>query len=411
MDETQKISGRLISLDVFRGLTIAGMILVNNPGTWSKIYEPLKHAAWHGCTPTDLIFPFFLFIVGVSITLSLTKRKEQAGSKKDLYIHIFRRGIILIVLGLILSTPMDFFVKSDKTFWEIIVGWRIPGVLQRIGLVYIIAAILFLTLNVRKIVITTIIILFTYNLILALVPVPTIGKASFGPVVVEKQNENIVYVDDNLPAYIDRLILGKNIWIKDKYDPEGLLSSLPAIATVLIGILVGIWMREKVEIGEKISWLFTVGYLLTVAGYIWSAWFPINKPIWTSSYVLYTGGLGILFLATCYWLIDAKKYDGWTKPFLVYGSNAITVFFASGVLARILTIVKVEGGNAAGLLFENGLHKVLAQEITLKDYLFANLFLSWLSPINASLAFALAYVLIWLGLMWILYAKKIFIKI
>lgn len=411
MSEQQKTSGRLISLDVFRGLTIAGMILVNNPGTWAYIYPPLKHAEWHGCTPTDLIFPFFLFIVGVAITLSLTKRKEQAGSKKDLYGHIIRRGVILIILGLLLSTPTAFFVGSDKSFWEIMGTWRIPGVLQRIGLVYTIAAIMFLNLDARKLTIWTIAILLGYNLSLGIIPVPTIGKPGYNAVVIEKKDNQINYIDDNLPAYVDRALLGNHIWVKDKYDPEGLLSSFPALATVLLGILVGIWLREKVEVGEKISWLFAAGCLITVAGYIWGAWFPINKPIWTSSYVLYTGGLAILFLATCYWLIDVKKYDFWTKPFLVYGSNAITVFFASGVVARILAIAKVNGGNAAQIMFDNGLHKTLMSEISLKDYLFANLYLSWLSPINASLAFALSYVIIWLGLMWILYAKKIFIKI
>lgn len=395
---TELKQDRLLSLDVFRGLTIAGMILVNNPGTWSAIYPSLKHAAWHGCTPTDLIFPFFLFIVGVAITLSLTKRKERGDNMSKLYLQIFRRGVILIGLGLILSIPTSLFVSDGKTISEIIDGWRIPGVLQRIGVVYIIAAIMFLKMSAKNLAIWGGIILIAYCAVLSFIPVPGIGYANFE-------------YKTNLPAYIDRLILGNHIWVKGNYDPEGLLSTLPAIATAIMGILTGVWIRKEINSAEKTVWLFVMGTFAMFAGYVWDGWFPMNKPIWTSSYVLYTGGLALIFLAMCYWLIDVKGYKQWTKPFIVYGTNAITVFFASGVVGRALTIIKVEGGAAANLLFESGVHKKLMEEISLKDYLFANLYLSWLSPINASFAYALVYIFIWLGLMWILYAKKIFIKV
>ena len=366
---------RLISLDVFRGITIAGMILVNNPGTWSSIYPPLKHAEWNGCTPTDLIFPFFLFIVGVAITLSLSKRKARGDNQNKLLLNILRRSSILFLLGLILSGFPYFDLAT----------LRIPGVLQRIAVVYLLSSFLFLKSSFKVQVIFTFSFLVVYWLIMTLLPVPGVGSANL-----EKTT--------NLASWLDNLLLNGHLWSYSKvWDPEGILSTLPAISTALIGILTGHWLQSKNDMTTKTVWLFVSGCFLMLGGYIWDGWFPMNKSLWTSSYVLYTGGLALNFLAICYWFIDVKKINWWVKPFNVYGMNAITVFFLSGIVGRLMSIIKFS--NSTGT------------EISVKEILFSNLFLTWLSPINASLAWALFYVLVWLGFMWILYAKKIFIKV
>jgi predicted acyltransferase len=359
-----------------------GMILVNNPGTWSAIYPQLRHAEWHGCTFTDLIFPFFLFIVGVAISYSLTKRKAQGVCMMNLYLNIFRRSFILFVLGLILSGfPFGLMFDHQFSFAAI----RIPGVLQRIAIVYLVSSILFLTTNTKFQYWFTGGILILYAALMSLVPVPGVGYANYEPTT-------------NLAAYFDNLLLGGHLWSYTKvWDPEGILSTLPAICSAMIGIFTGNLLRSEKDPATKTVWLYVWGSALMLAGWIWSFWFPLNKNIWTSSYVLYTGGLAVFFLAFCYWFIDVKKIKWWIKPFHVYGMNAITVFFLSGIVGRLITLIKWE--NAEGTI------------VTLKGYVFDTFFLSWLSPINASLAFAIVYIVIWLGLMWILYAKKIFIKV
>lgn len=372
--EIQK-SGRLLSLDVFRGITIAGMILVNNPGSWSNIYPALQHAPWHGCTPTDLIFPFFLFIVGVAITYSLSKRKERGDDQKKLLLQIFRRTVILFGLGIILHGFPNF------NFSEI----RIPGVLQRIAIVYFFASLIFLKANIKVVAYISAAFLLIYWFLMAVIPVPGVGYPNLEPTT-------------NLAAWLDRTLLEGHLWKSTKvWDPEGILSTIPAISTALFGVLTGHWLRRNMDEAKKVVWLFVFGNIALVLGIIWDVWFPLNKNIWTSSYVVYTAGLALHFLAMCYWLIDVKGYKWWTKPFVVYGLNAITVFFLSGIVGRLMILIKVTDSTGA--------------EVALKTYLYESLFTPWLSPINASLAWAITYIVIWLGLMWILYAKKIFIKV
>ena len=373
-------SERLLSLDVFRGITIAGMILVNNPGTWDAIYPPLRHAEWNGCTPTDLIFPFFLFIVGVSIPFALGKRIERKEDHKKIIVQIFRRSIILFLLGIILhSFPFGLF-GTDFSLSTV----RIPGVLQRIAIVYFISSILFLKTKYKTQIIVGVVLLIIYWLLMTIIPVPGIGYANLEPTT-------------NLAAWIDRTLLDGHLWSASKvWDPEGILSTIPAIATSIIGMRTGIWLKSDNDKTTKTVWLFVPGSICMAAGYVWGGWFPINKNLWTSSYVLYTGGLALLFLGICYWFIDVRNSKWWIKPFQVYGLNAITVYFLSEFIAILMYSINVttESGGES-----------------LSSFLFNRYFLVFLNPINASLVWAILCVTFWMCVMWILYTKKIFIKV
>lgn len=362
--------GRLLSLDAFRGLTIAGMILVNNPGSWSHIYAPLRHAQWHGWTPTDLIFPFFLFIVGVSVPFSFGKRLARGDSRGKLLGHVLRRSVILFALGLLLAAYPRFDLAN----------LRIMGVLQRIGLVYLLAATAFLFLRLRGRLWMAAALLLGYWALLTLVPVPGFGVGGLTP-------------EGNLGAYLDRMILGDRLW-QDTWDPEGLLSTLPAIATTLLGIFTGEWLRSERSLETKASGLLGGGVVGIVVGLLWSLSFPINKPLWTSSYVLFTAGAGLVLLSLFFWLMEVKGLRSWAKPLVVYGMNAITVFVASGLVAK-----------------QMGLARVGTNEVPLKGWIYEHLFASWAGQLNGSLFFAVFYVLIWLAIMWVLFKRRIFIKI
>jgi predicted acyltransferase len=370
-------TARMLSLDAFRGMTVAGMILVNNPGTWGAIYSPLKHADWHGWTPTDLVFPFFLFIVGVSITLALGRRAESAGSKRDLYVKIVRRSAIIFGLGLLLAAIPSFDLST----------LRIPGVLQRIAVCYLFASVIFLNTDWRKQVYVTAGLLLAYWALMALVPVP-----GFGPGVLDSK-------EGNLAAYVDRAVIGtQHVWRQAKvYDPEGILSTLPAIATTLCGVLTGHLLRSRRTAAEKAAAMFVAGAAGIIAGWAWNYCFPVNKALWTSSYVLLSAGMALQLLACCYWLIDMKGYKRWSLPFVVFGSNALAVFFLTGLFAKLLGLIKLAGADG--------------KDVALQTVIYRNLFASWAAPVNASLAFALCFVLLWLGLMWILYRRGIFIKV
>lgn len=369
-------SERLLSLDVFRGITIAGMILVNTPGTWDHVYPALQHARWNGITPTDLIFPFFLFIVGVATTFSLSKRKQRGDDHKKLILQVIKRSVIIFLLGIFLAAFPDFNFSTV----------RIPGVLQRIAVVYLIVSLLYLKTNTRNLTIISAVILLLYWAMMTLIPVPGVGYPSLEP-------------STNLGAWLDRTIFGPHIWWYSRtWDPEGLLSTLPAISTAIFGILTGEWLRRTdVENSRRTVWMFFWGNVGLVLGTIWDMWFPINKNLWTSSYVVFTAGMALQFLAMCYWLIDVKGYTKWTKPFVVYGMNAIAAYFLSEIIERALYIPKVM--DASGRM------------IDLRVYLYNVLFASWLPGLNASLAWALSFVIILCGIFWILYAKKIFIKV
>jgi predicted acyltransferase len=362
--------GRLLSLDAFRGLAIAGMILVNNPGSWTHVYAPLRHAEWHGWTPTDLVFPFFLFIVGVAIPFSFGKRLDRGDSRGGLVRHILRRSAILFGLGLFLAA----FPRFD------LANLRIMGVLQRIGLVYLVAAPTFLFLGRRARVNLSVVLLLGYWALLTLVPVPDYGPGDLSP-------------DGNLGAYLDRMLMDGRLW-QGTWDPEGLLSTLPAIVTTLLGIFTGEWLREDRQPMTKVAGLLGAGVLGVAAGLVWDPVFPINKNLWTSSYALFTAGLGLLLLGLFFWIMEVKKAEKWAQPFVVYGMNAIAVYLASGLMARLLGIIRIGD-----------------EEVSLKGWIYEHVFEAWAGPLNGSLFFALSYVGFWLAIMWILYRRRIFIKI
>jgi predicted acyltransferase len=361
---------RLISLDVLRGITIAAMILVNDPGSWDYVYGPLRHAQWNGCTPTDLVFPFFLFMVGIAITLALGRRVEQGTDTSGLVKKILKRSAIIFLIGLLLNG----FPYYDLT------TIRIPGVLQRIAVVYLICSLIFMRTNWIGQLRWGISLLVVYWLMLTFIPVPGIGDPNLEPTT-------------NLGAWLDNLLLGGHLWSASKvWDPEGILSTLPAICTGLSGVLAGHLIKSQLSETRKVIWLFTSGAICIFLGLFWDLSFPINKALWTSSYVLYTSGIALQCLAICYWFIDVLGYQAWTRPWVAFGINALAAYVLSGLLARLLGLIEVG-------------------DQSLKGWILDNLFLSWLPPYNASLAFAIAFVLCLFIPSWLLYRKGVIIKV
>lgn len=373
--EAKIIKERLLSLDVFRGITVAAMILVNNPGTWESVYSPLLHAHWNGCTPTDLVFPFFLFIVGVSIHFAFLPVSEN-GLTRQLFLKILRRSLIIFALGLFLAWFPVFTLDRLSRL-------RIPGVLQRISIVFFFSSIIYLSSNWLTHIRIAVSLLVGYFILMTIVPVPDFGAANLEP-------------ETNLGAWVDRLLLDGHLWAQSKtWDPEGTLSTLPAIATCLLGMLSGQLITKVKSAAEKVAWLFFIGSVLILLGLTWDLIFPINKALWTSSYVLYTGGIATQFLAALYWLVDIQGHKKWATPFVYYGTNAIFVFVVSGILAKTLLRIKVDAeGN-----------------ISLWSYLYENLYATWLPPKDASLLFALSLLALFLVILWQMYKRKIFIKV
>ena len=307
-----KPTQRLVSLDAFRGATIAGMILVNDPGDWGNVYPQLRHAAWHGWTFTDWIFPFFLLIVGVAMTFSFARRVEEGADRMKLMGHVFRRSLIIFALGLFLA-GFPFGLLFGHSFS--LANLRIPGVLQRIAVCYLASSAIFLTTHVRGQVAWIVGLLAGYWAMIMLIPVPGYGAGFLEPT-------------GNLCWYIDSNLLAGHTWSgapAPGFDPEGILSTLPAIATTLFGVLTGHWLRSERSKEEKTAWMFVSGNLLLLAGAILDMWLPINKNLWTSSYSVFMAGWALVCLAMFYWLIDVKGYTKWSKPFVIYGMNAITV--------------------------------------------------------------------------------------
>lgn len=363
-------SNRVESVDLLRGLTIVAMILVNNPGSWSHVYSPLLHAEWHGLTPTDLIFPFFLFIVGISIHLAYRNKPNNTSTYKKIII----RSIKLIGLGFFLAWFLPYF-----PFFRDLEVVRIPGVLQRIGLVFLFSAILYLNCNWRTLLSIGLIVLISYWLFLGYMPFP--NPEGFIPTFDRAPN--------NWAMYIDSSILGEHMW-KDDYDPEGLMSSLPAMVSCISGILVGRILTSTKN--YKFNNLIIISIVLLIAGYVWSIWFPLNKAIWSSSFVLVTSGWATLILAIIYYLQDVKQIT-FGSIFKQVGMNAITVFFLSGFIAKTFYLTKIGSTN-------------------IHSYLYNNAFVySFLPDKFSSLLYAFVVASFYLILGYWMYRQKIFIKV
>lgn len=355
---------RLTSLDVLRGLTVAGMILVNNAGDWSKVYGPLAHAEWHGWTPTDLIFPFFLFIVGVSITLSFARRAPTTGA-------IVRRAALLFALGLLLNA---FPFAGERPL-------RVLGVLQRIALCYLAAGLLAARLPWRAQAGVAAGLLVLHTAALRLVPGFDLTKGG------------------DVGSWLDRLLLSGHLHQAkadgySSFDPEGLFSTLPAVATTLAGVLAGRWLGETARAAhERASGLFFAGLVGALAGLVADAGVPINKSLWTASYVLLSGGLACQALAACWWLVDLQGVRAWTPPFLAFGRNPIVAFWASHALARLLVFGLVwEGGNAKRWLYEAVFARGGSTHLT-------------------SVTYAATYVLVWWALMAFMDRRGWYVKV
>jgi len=373
---TQQKSKRLVALDVFRGATIALMITVNNPGSWGHIYAPLRHAQWFGCTPTDLVFPFFLFIVGVAMWFAFMKfdhkLTKEAGRK------ILKRTLIIFLIGLVLN-----ILRPVGGFAELFTKWRLVGVLQRIALCYGIASVMVLTIDKKKVAWIAGLMLVFYWLLLA---------ATGG-----------YQMENTLARRFDLWIMGEGHVYHGygmPFDPEGLLSTIPAIVTVLLGYFAGQLISSESDQKVIVKKLIINGVILALGGLLWGLFFPIGKPIWTSSYVLYTGGLAMLCLGIAILFIDVLGYKSWTKPFVVFGANPLFIFVLSGLVAKTMVYL-IHVRNAA------------EEIITVKEWLYTAVFVPLAngSLINGSLLFALTLITMYWLIADILYKKKIFIKI
>jgi predicted acyltransferase len=399
-------TNRLVSLDVFRGLTVAGMLLVNDPGTWSAIYPPLRHADWHGWTPTDLIFPFFLFIVGITTQLSISARRARGDDERAIRRQILRRGALIFLFGLLVN-GFPYFTwgavpgNPDPSVFDRIADrletWRIMGVLQRIGIAYLVSALIATRATVRTQVIVTAALLIGYWFAMTVLPVPG-ANGTPGALLLGRG-------ETTLAGYIDRLVfdwseygLGNHLWTGSRtWDPEGLLSTTGAIATALLGNLAGRWIGRPIPLIDRIAGMAAVGAIGMMVGLMWHWSFPINKGLWTGSYVVFTGGMASLSLATIMWLVEVHNVRGWTRPFVIYGLNPMVAFVGSAIMARLIySIIKVE---------LNG------QRVALQAAIYQTAFASWLSPQNASLAFALTFVAFWFGVLSLLYRRGIVFRV
>jgi len=369
-------AARLMSLDLFRGMTLAAMILVNNLGDGSTTYWTLKHAEWNGWTPADLIFPFFLFIVGVAMAYSFSSRRRRGESRQKLLRHVLWRGLILFALGLFLNGFPDRYQLDSL---------RVYGVLQRIAICYVITATLAIFTTKRTWIAVTFGCLTGYWIIMRYVPVPGSG--------IPTHDMPLLDPDRNLAAWFDRRLLAGHLYDVTR-DPEGVISMIPAIATTLFGLLTGDWLRSARSAKNKLLGMFLWGFLGIVAGEVWNLWFPINKNLWTSSFALFTAGVALLCLGLCYWILDAEQWRGrWTTFFVVFGMNPIAAYVFAEIIDHWINRMMLQNG------------------MSWQELLYQSVFEPLGNPYLASLLYAIAFVLMcWLA-MWLLYRKQVFLKI
>lgn len=367
------VSKRLVSLDVLRGMTISFMILVNNPGSWKYVYPPLRHAEWNGCTPTDLVFPFFLFIVGMSIFFSF--KKYQVKISKTSLLKIFKRTIIIFFLGFLLNLFPHFNFENV----------RVMGVLQRIAIAYGLGSVLCLSLKQNQLLFVLIGLLLGYWALLYF----TSGAELYS-------------LENNIVRKLDLFLLGEKHVYKGfgiPFDPEGLLSTISSVGTVIIGFLTGKLVGTKTSVVDKMKVLLLYGVAMVVLGALWGIVFPINKALWTSSYVLYAGGWAMLFLTILIYTIDYKGYSKWARPFIHFGTNPLFIFVFSGVYVKTISyLIKIPVHESAN-------------KISGYKYLFEHIFSSFAGNMNGSLLFALSHIFFFWLICFFLFKNKIFIKI
>ena len=358
-------TSRLVSLDAFRGLTIAFMVLVNTPGDGDYVYAPLRHAEWHGWTPTDVVFPSFMWIAGLAMTLSFARRLESGVSRPELMWQALRRSLILYALGLLVYAYPDFDLPT----------LRLMGVLQRIAICTCAASAIWLTSGVRGRIAWVVGLLSVYWALMMLVPVPGYGAGRLD-------------VEGNFAHYVDRIVLGRHNYESTvTWDPEGIVSTLPAIATVLFGMLAGDVMATARSMSERLRWLLLVGAALIAVGLIWNLWLPINKKLWTSSFAVFMAGIDFALFAAFAWAVDVRGWQRPVRPFVILGMNAIAVYMVSELLDTQLRVMR------------------------LRDAIYHRVFAPLASPINASLMYALAYTLLMFVVAVVLYRRQWFLKV
>ena len=378
---------RLISLDAFRGFTIASMVLVNNPGDWGNIYSQLGHAEWNGWTFTDWIFPFFLFICGVSMTFSLGRRAQADDDKGALLRQLFKRAAIIFLIGLTLNFIPSFNFASV----------RIPGVLQRIAICTMLAAPIVVYFDWKQQCVWIIGLLLAYTVLMLLIPVPDVqGRIAAG----------VLEPGRDFGAYIDRMLLDGHLWVKSKtWDPEGLVSTLPALCSQLFGVLTGRWLHAKTSVAEKTVWMMIAGLAsLWLGAMIDATFMPINKSLWTVSYCVFMTGWALLVFSVFYWLMDANESATLRNqtyrfflPFTIYGMNALFIFAFSGLIAKMLGFIKLSQDSGGTL--------------SLKAVLYSPLQALPIARVNASLLFAILFNLAMFLVAWVMWKKKWFVKV
>ena len=382
MSQTQT-PNRLRSLDAFRGFTIAAMVLVNNPGDWSNLYPQLEHAKWNGWTFTDTIFPFFLFIGGVSMALSLGRLAAAGVNKPMLLRKLALRALLIFIIGFLLNLIPYFNFPVV----------RIPGVLQRIAVCTLLAAPIVVYCNWRQQLLWIVALLAGYAALMLAVDVPGFGTGVLEP-------------GKDLGAYIDRLLLGKHLWVQSKtWDPEGLLSTMPALASQLIGVLCGRWLLSNVARAEQTIWMFLIGLVLLALGATFDAiLMPINKSLWTPSYCLLMSGWALIAFASFYWLLDGSDdpqvraiATRWSTPFVIYGMNALFIFALSGLIAKMLGFIKF--------------HQPDGSLLSLGKMLYAPVKALELAPVNTSLLYALLFNAFMFCIAYGMWRKKWFVKV
>jgi len=389
----EREGSRLLSLDVFRGVVIAGMILVTDPGTYSAVYWPLRHAEWNGATPTDMIFPSFLVMVGMAMTLSFASRIARGGSRSRMFRHVLRRSAVLFVLGLLVNGFPDYDLHT----------LRIPGILQRIAVCYLLGGSLYLLVSevgvgqgrrvVRAAAVGGVLValLAGYWALLRWYPVPGFGAGRLDSL-------------GNVAAYLDRWVFGvRHMWAYGltpgygvTFDPEGMLSTLTALATLLMGVLAGEWMGTDRTRERKALVLVGAGAALAAIGYGLQPWLPLNKKMLTSTFAMFSGGVALMAFSLLYWVLDIRRWRGWEGPAMVLGTNAIFAFALSTVVTTMSDRIHVGGGDAG---------------LTLHRWVYQVGFLPWLAPVRASLAYAIAIVVLNVALVYPLYRRRVFLRV